>query len=89
MQNFLSLCETRRLLGSLGVKLKCSFFISFTSNTGVQKMFNRPIYVGKNLIGKRLKQTWAKWKGERVNRMAAICALRYSDIWNNYWKYAK
>jgi hypothetical protein len=43
----------------------------------------------KNLIGKRLKQTWAKWKLERVNRMATIRAIRYSNLWKNYWKQEK
>jgi hypothetical protein len=43
----------------------------------------------KNLIGKRLKQTWAKWKLERLNKMATICTIRYSDQWKAYWKDAK
>ncbi|MDR0328804.1 MAG: hypothetical protein LBI05_10960 [Planctomycetaceae bacterium] len=42
----------------------------------------------KNLIGKRLKQTWAKWKVERQNRMTTICAIRYSNQWKDYWKQA-
>ena len=40
----------------------------------------------KNLIGKRLKQTWAEWKVENLNRMAIICAVRYGEQWKNYWK---
>ena len=43
----------------------------------------------KHLIGKRLKQTWAKWKVERVNKMAILCALRYCNQWEKYWKQAK
>jgi len=43
----------------------------------------------KNLVGKRMKQTWAEWKLERLNRMATICAIRYSKQWKKYWKYAK
>ena len=43
----------------------------------------------KNLIGKRLKQTWAMWKVDRLNRMASICAVRYSEQWKYYWKYGK
>ena len=31
----------------------------------------------KHLIGSRLKQTWAKWKTERLNRMATLCSMRY------------
>jgi chaperonin cofactor prefoldin len=43
----------------------------------------------KNLIGKRLKQTWAKWKVERLDQMATLCALRYSHQWEKYWTQAK
>jgi hypothetical protein len=42
----------------------------------------------KNLMGERLKQTWAEWKVENVNRMAIICAIRYGEQWKNYWKQA-
>lgn len=40
----------------------------------------------KNLIGRRLKQTGARWRVSRVNRMAALCSVMYSDHWNDYWK---
>ena len=43
----------------------------------------------KNLIGKRLKQTWAKWKVDRLDQMATLCALRYSNQWEKYWNQAK
>ena len=43
----------------------------------------------KNLIGKRLKQTWAEWRVGNLNRMATICAIRYGEQWKNYWKQAK
>jgi hypothetical protein len=39
----------------------------------------------KNLIGRRLKQTGARWRVRRVNRMAGLCALMYSQQWNLYW----
>jgi hypothetical protein len=39
----------------------------------------------KNLIGKRLKQTGARWEVENVNKMAEICSLTYSDHWSLYW----
>ena len=39
----------------------------------------------KNLIGRRLKQTGARWKVRRVNRMAGLCAVMYSNNWNQYW----
>jgi hypothetical protein len=42
----------------------------------------------KNLIGARLKQTGAKWKRDRVNRMAKLCAVLYGEQWNHYWNTA-
>lgn len=40
----------------------------------------------KNLIGRRLKQTSARWRIQRLNRMAGLCAIMYSNQWNPYWK---
>lgn len=42
----------------------------------------------KNLIGRRLKQTGARWKVRRVNRMAGLCSIMYSDLWKTYWNAA-
>jgi hypothetical protein len=39
----------------------------------------------KNMIGRRLKQTGARWRVRRVNRMAALASLIYSDLWTKYW----
>lgn len=39
----------------------------------------------KNLIGKRLKQTGARWDVGNVNDMAQLCCLTYSDHWDLYW----
>jgi hypothetical protein len=39
----------------------------------------------KNLVGRRLKQTGARWRFENVNQMAELCCLTYSDHWNLYW----
>jgi hypothetical protein len=39
----------------------------------------------KHVIGRRLKQTGARWRVRRVNRMASLCCLLYSDHWNAYW----
>jgi len=41
----------------------------------------------KHMIGRRLKQTGARWRVNRVNRMAGLCCLIYSDHWDTYWKY--
>lgn len=39
----------------------------------------------KNMIGRRLKQTGARWRVRRVNRMANLCCLIYSHGWKPYW----
>lgn len=40
----------------------------------------------KHLIGRRLKQTGARWRVRRVNRMAGLCSLMYSHQWETYWE---
>lgn len=39
----------------------------------------------KNLIGKRMKQTGARWTVANANKMAELCCLNYSDQWTRYW----
>jgi hypothetical protein len=40
----------------------------------------------KTAIGHRLKQTGARWKVRRLDRMAALCCLAYGDQFEAYWK---
>jgi hypothetical protein len=42
----------------------------------------------KQVIGRRLKQTGARWKVRRVERMATLCAVQASDQWDAYWAMA-
>jgi hypothetical protein len=42
----------------------------------------------KQVIGRRLKQTGARWKVRRAERMAALCAVQASDQWEAYWQSA-
>jgi hypothetical protein len=42
----------------------------------------------KTAIGRRLKQTGARWKVRRLERMAALCCLAYGDQFDAYWKKA-
>jgi len=39
----------------------------------------------KQVVGRRLKQTGARWKVRRVERMAALCAVQASHQWDAYW----
>jgi hypothetical protein len=43
---------------------------------------------GKTAIGRRLKQTGARWRVRRLERMAALCCLHYGDQLEAYWKKA-
>ena len=42
----------------------------------------------KTAIGLRLKQTGARWRVKRLERMAALCCLHYGDQLDAYWKQA-
>jgi hypothetical protein len=42
----------------------------------------------KTAIGRRLKQTGARWRVRRLERMAALCCLHYGDQLDAYWKKA-
>lgn len=42
----------------------------------------------KTAIGLRLKQTGARWRIKRLECMAALCCLWYSDLFDAYWKKA-
>ncbi len=42
----------------------------------------------KTAIGKRLKQTGARWKVRRLERMAALGCLHYGDQFESYWTQA-
>jgi hypothetical protein len=39
----------------------------------------------KNLIGKRMKQTGARWVVGNADAMAGLCSLSYSDHWDLFW----
>ena len=43
----------------------------------------------KSMIGARLKQTGARWRTDRVDKMAMVCSLFYTKQWDDYWKSAK
>jgi hypothetical protein len=39
----------------------------------------------KNLVGRRLKQSGARWQLNHVNRLAELFCVTYSDHWDLYW----
>jgi len=42
----------------------------------------------KTVVGRRLKQTGARWRIRRVERIASLCCVLYGDQWDTYWKKA-
>jgi hypothetical protein len=42
----------------------------------------------KHMIGRRLKQTGARWRVRRANRMATLCCTLHTDAWKTYWNQA-
>ena len=41
----------------------------------------------KQVIGRRMKQTGARWRVRRANRMATLCCTLHGDNWNLYWQH--
>jgi hypothetical protein len=39
----------------------------------------------KTVIGRRLKQTGARWRIRRLEKMAALCCVLYGRQWEAYW----
>ena len=41
----------------------------------------------KQVIGRRMKQTGARWRVRRANRMATLCCTFHGDTWTPYWNH--
>ena len=41
----------------------------------------------KQVIGRRMKQTGARWRVRRANRMATLCCTFHGDPWDAYWRH--
>jgi hypothetical protein len=87
------LAKTPELSGHMAVGELTSYFAAHTERLN----YCHRLYTGqsigsgmvegaaKTLVGRRLKQTGARWEVENVNRMAELCCLTYSDHWDLYW----
>jgi hypothetical protein len=42
----------------------------------------------KQVVVRRLKQTGARWRVRRAERMASLCGVIYSGLWATYWETA-
>jgi hypothetical protein len=40
----------------------------------------------KTVVGRRLKQTGARWRVRHAERVVALCGGLYSDLWDTYWE---
>ena len=41
----------------------------------------------QQVLGRRMKQTGARWRVRRANRMATLCCTFYGDTWKPYWRH--
>lgn len=39
----------------------------------------------KTVVGRRLKQTGARWRLRHAERIRALCGLLYGDHWTHFW----
>jgi hypothetical protein len=73
-----------------------SYFESHVDHTPYAERLRRGQSIGsglvegacKQVIGRRLKQTGARWKVRRAERMATLCAIQAGDQWGTYWQHA-
>ena len=77
----LTLCMLERLWERLHIPFAAIAMIMAFLLVGV----GMPSILG---LGRRLKQTGARRRPRRVNRMASLCALLYSHQWTNYSHHA-
>jgi hypothetical protein len=40
----------------------------------------------KTVVGRRLKQTGARWRVRHAERVVALCGGLYGDLWDTYWE---
>lgn len=75
------------------VEAATAYLAGHTEHLGYFKRLARGQSIGsgmvegacKQVIGRRLKQSGARWAVDRLNRMAELCCACYSDCWDAYW----
>lgn len=70
-----------------------TYFRSHTRHTDYRERLQNGQTIGsglvegacKTVVGRRLKQTGARWRIRRVENMAVLSSLLYGDQWKTYW----
>ena len=83
----------RELFGGQWSGLR-GYFESHVNHTGYATRLAEGRVIGsglvegscKQVVCRRLKQTGARWRVRRVERMATLCAVQASQQWDAYWK---
>jgi hypothetical protein len=71
----------------------CDYLGPHAGHTGYAERLGRGQSIGsgmvegacKTVVGKRLKQTGARWRVRHAEHMVALCGLLYSDLWDEFW----
>lgn len=71
----------------------CDYLQPHVEHTAYRERLNHGQTIGsgivegacKTVIGRRLKQTGARWRIRRVERMAGLCCVLYGNQWESYW----
>lgn len=91
-----TLCATTSAAGRTSVDELMAYFAKHTQRLNYRSRLQRGEAIGsgliegacKQMIGRRMKQTGARWTVPNANRMAELCSLTYSDQWAAYWNAA-
>lgn len=83
-------------LPATGWDIVRGYFEPHLEHTGYAERLERGQSIGsgmaegacKQVIGRRLKQTGARWTVQRAERMATLCAVQASEQWATYWNAA-
>lgn len=85
--------QTRSSRKRASLNALTEYFRPHAAHTGYRERLRQGQTIGsglvesacKTIVGRRLKQTGARWRIRRVERMATLCCLLYGDQWNTYW----
>jgi hypothetical protein len=88
-----TLCGEISDFGRTAVESLTRYLVSHSSRLNYRVRLARGETIGsgliegacKQMIGRRMKQTGARWTVSNANRMAELASLNYSNQWTAYW----